>query len=92
MEYTYLLSGEGNKKQTDYNQSENNKPTKVRLSPQYRKLVIREINKVLDDYRIYGEEWNIEIFIDLIKDNLSRNAAIELIKRLEQTFISEWND
>lgn len=65
---------------------------KVKLSPRYRKLVIQEINKVLDNYRIYGEEWNIEILIDLIKDNLSRNATIELIKRLESIPISEWND
>ena len=67
-------------------------PTKIKLSPRYRKLVIQELNKVLDDYKIYGKEWTIEILIDLIKDNLFLKESIELIERLEQSPISDWNE
>ena len=67
-------------------------PTKIKLSPRYRKLVIQELNKVLDDYKIYGKEWTIEILIDLIQNNLYMKDSIELIERLEQSPISDWND
>lgn len=67
-------------------------PTKIKLSPRYRKLVIQELNKVLDDYKIYGKEWTIEILIELIQDNLYLKDSIELIERLEQSPISDWNE
>lgn len=66
--------------------------TKIKLSPRYRKLVIQELNKVLDDYKIYGKEWTIEILIELIQDNLYLKDSIELIERLEQSPISDWNE
>ena len=68
------------------------KGVKVRLSPNYRRCVVKELNRVLDEFRIYGPEWNKEIIIDLIVDNLSRNETIDLIDRIEKKPISEWND
>ena len=68
------------------------KEIKIVLSDRKIKMVVKDINKVLDEHRIYGPEWNIEVLKELIIDNLSRNNAIELIKRLEETKISEWND
>ena len=64
----------------------------VKLSPRYRKMVIQELNKVLDDFKIYGKEWTIEILIDLIHDNLFLQDSIDLIERLEQSPISDWNE
>lgn len=66
--------------------------TKIKLSPRYRKLVIQELNKVLDEYKIYGKEWTIEILIEFIQDNLYLKDSIELIERLEKSTISDWNE
>ena len=64
----------------------------VTLSDRYKKLVIQDLNKVLDEYKIFGKEWVIEILIDLITDNLYKKDTIELINRLEQLPISDWNE
>lgn len=64
----------------------------VTLSDRYKKLVIKDLNKVLDDYKIIGKEWCIEIIIALIQDNLFRKETIELIKRIEESPISDWNE
>ena len=64
----------------------------VTLSDRYKKLVIKDLNKVLDDYKIIGKEWCIEIIIALIQDNLFKKETIELIERLEQLPISDWNE
>ena len=64
----------------------------VTLSDRYKKLVIKDLNKVLDDYKIIGKEWCIEIIIALIQDNLFKKETIELIERLEQSPISDWNE
>lgn len=66
--------------------------TKIKLSPRYRKLVIQELNKVLDEYKIYGKEWTIEILIEFIQNNLYLKDSIELIERLEKSTISDWNE
>lgn len=66
--------------------------TKIKLSPRYKKFVIQQLNKVLDECKIYGKEWTIEILIALIQDNLFLKDSIELIERLEQSQISDWNE
>ena len=65
---------------------------KVQLSERKIKMVVKELNKVLDDNNIYGQEWNKQVIEALILDNLTRNKTIELLKELEQKPISEWND
>ena len=64
----------------------------VTLSDRYKKLVIKDLNKVLDDYKISGKEWCIEIIIAFIQDNLFRKETTELIKRIEESPISDWNE
>ena len=66
--------------------------TLVKLADREVKLVVQEINKVLDEHKIIGAEFNKEILLELIKDNLSRTQTLDLIKRIEETPISEWND
>lgn len=64
----------------------------VTLSDRYKKLVIKDLNKVLDDYKIIGKEWCMEIIIAFIQDNLFRKETTELIERIEQSPISDWNE
>lgn len=66
--------------------------TLVKLADRKIKLVIKDLNKVLDEHNIIGAEFNKEILLELIKDNLSRTQTLDLIKRIEETPISEWND
>lgn len=64
----------------------------VRLAPQKVSVVVNKLNKVLDEERIFGQEWNKQVIKDLIISNLSKNTTLELIKELEQMPISDWND
>lgn len=64
----------------------------IQLADRKVKFVVQRLNEVLDEERIYGTEWNTQVLIELIKDNLSRKATLELIKRIEETPIEEWND
>lgn len=66
--------------------------TLVKLADRKIKLVIKDLSKVLDEHKIIGAEFNKEILLELIKDNLSRTQTLDLIKRIEETPISEWND
>lgn len=65
---------------------------KVKLSSNYIKLVVKQLNQVLDNNRIYGQEWNKQVIKELILDNLTKDTSIELIEELNKTSISEWND
>ena len=65
---------------------------KIKLAPRKVKLCVQDINKVLDEHRIYGQEWNKQVIKELILDNLTKDTTIELMKELEETPISEWND
>lgn len=64
----------------------------IKLADRKVRFVVQRLNEVLDEERIFGSEWNEEVLLELIKDNLSRNATLDLIKRIEETPISEWND
>lgn len=68
------------------------KKVKVRLSERYVKLVVKNLNDVLDEYRVFGQEWNRQVIKELILQNLTKDEALKLIKELENTKISEWND
>ena len=64
----------------------------VKLSERKVMLVLKQLNKVLDDNGIFGQEWNKEVIKALIIDNLTLNKTTELIKELEDMPISDWND
>ena len=64
----------------------------VKLSERKVMLVLKQLNKVLDDNGIFGQEWNKEVIKALIIDNLTLNKTTELIKELEEMPISDWND
>lgn len=66
--------------------------TLVKLADRQIELVVKDLNKVLDEHKIYGAEFNKQVLLELIKDNLSRTQTLDLIKRIEETPISEWND
>lgn len=68
------------------------KTVKVKLNPRYIKLCIKDLNEVLDEHRIFGQEWNKQVIKELILDNLTKDTAIQLIDELNNTSISEWND
>lgn len=65
---------------------------KIKLAERKVKLIVKELNKVLDNNYVYGQEWNKQVIKELILDNLTKDTAIELIDELEKTTISEWND
>lgn len=64
----------------------------VGLAPRKVKLTVSRLNQVLDDERIYGQEWNKQVIKELILENLTKDTTIDLIKELEELPISEWND
>ncbi len=64
----------------------------VKLADREVKRVVTELNKVLDDNKIIGAEFNKQVILELILQNLSKNQSIDLIKRIEETPISQWND
>lgn len=66
--------------------------TIVKLADREVKRVVTELNKVLDDNKIIGAEFNKQVILELILQNLSKNQSIDLIKRIEETPISQWND
>ncbi len=66
--------------------------TIVKLADREVKRVVAELNKVLDDNKIIGAEFNKQVILELILQNLSKNQSIDLIKRIEETPISQWND
>lgn len=68
------------------------KQVKVGLNPRKVKLTVSRLNQVLDEERIYGQEWNKQVIKELILENLTKNTTIDLIKELEELPISEWND
>lgn len=65
---------------------------KVQLSDRKVMQVVKELNKVLDDNQVIGQEWNKQVIKELIKQNLFRKTTIELIDELNKMPISEWND
>lgn len=66
--------------------------TIVKLADREVKRVVTELNKVLDDNNIIGAEFNKQVILELILQNLSKTQSIDLIKRIEETPISQWND
>ena len=64
----------------------------MRLADRKIRLVVNRLNKVLDEERIYGQEFNKEIIKALILDNLTKKKTCELIDELNNTPISDWND
>lgn len=65
---------------------------KVQLSDRKVMQVVKDLNKVLDDNQVIGQEWNKQVIKELIKQNLFRKTTIELIEELNKMPISEWND
>lgn len=63
---------------------------KVKLNERKVKLVVKQLNEVLDYNKIFGREFNKQIIKELIIQNLTKDGAIELIKELENTPISKW--
>ena len=68
------------------------KEFKIELSERKLKMVVQDLNKVLDEHKIFGSEFNKEVLQLLIMENLSRKETLDLIKRLEAEPISNWND
>lgn len=66
--------------------------TLIRLAERKIKMVVDRLNEVLDDEQIYGSEFNKEVILELIIQNLSKDQSLDLIKRIEETPISKWND
>lgn len=64
----------------------------VKLAPRKIKMVVQDLNQVLDSHMIYGAEFNKEVILALIQDNLSRTQTADLIKRIEEAPMSDWND
>ena len=65
---------------------------KVKLADRQVKLVVKDLNKVLDEHRVFGQEWNKQVIKELILQNLSKDTAIKLIDELNELPISDWND
>ena len=65
---------------------------KVKLSQRYVEKVVAQLNEILDKNYIYGKEYNKQVIKQLIIENLSKNAACELIEEIEQTSIAEFRD
>lgn len=65
---------------------------KVKLADRKIKMVVKDLNKVLDQHQIFGAEFNMEVIKALILDNLTVNQTTELMKRIDETPISEWRD
>lgn len=63
----------------------------VKLDKRKINIIINELNKVLDDNKILSKEWTKEIIIAFIISNLTKNDTIDLIERIENISISEWN-
>ena len=68
------------------------KQVKVGLNPRKVKLTVSRLNQVLDDERIYGQEWNKKVIKELILENLTKDTTCDLIKELEELPISDFND
>ena len=64
----------------------------VKLADRKIEQVKQQINQVLDNNYIYGQEWNKEIIKAVILDNLTKDTTIKLIEELNQLPISSWND
>jgi len=64
----------------------------VKLAPRKIKMVVQDLNQVLDSHTIYGAEFNKEVILALIQSNLSRTQTADLIKRIEEAPMSDWND
>ena len=64
----------------------------VKLDERKVKMCVTDLNKVLDEHKIFGKTFNKQVIKQLILENLSKKATIELIKELEETPISDWND
>lgn len=65
---------------------------KITLAERKIKLVLARLNNVLNEERIYGQEFNKQIIKALIIDNLTKNTTLDLMKELEEMPISQWND
>ena len=65
---------------------------KVKLSERKVDLVVNQLNEILDNNEIFGKEFTIQILIKFIQQNLYRKHTLELIKRLEESPISDWNE
>lgn len=65
---------------------------KVRLAERMIKIVVKQLNDVLDENNILGQEFNKQVIKELILQNLTRNTTIELMKEIEETPICEFND
>ncbi len=65
---------------------------KIKLADRQVKLVVKDLNKVLDEHRVFGQEWNKQVIKELILQNLSKDTAIKLIDELNELPISDWND
>lgn len=65
---------------------------KVKLGEQKKKLIVAELNNVMDDHLnvTSSKNWTIDIIEEFIIQNLSKNDTIELIDRLNQLPISRW--
>ena len=66
--------------------------TKVKMSDRHIALVVNEINKVLDEYVVFGQEWNKNVIKYLILSNLTKKTTLKLMEELNKLPISEWND
>lgn len=64
----------------------------VTLSDRKVRLVVNELNKVLDSEKIIGQTFNKQVIKALILDNLTRNTTISLMEELNNLPISEWGD
>ena len=65
---------------------------KIKLADRQVKLVVQDLNRVLDEHRVYGQEWNKQVIKELILQNLTRDTSIKLIDELSKLPISDWND
>ena len=65
---------------------------KVKLGEQKKKLIVAELNNVMDDHLnvTSSKDWTMDIIEEFIIQNLSKNDTIELIDRLNQLPISRW--
>jgi hypothetical protein len=65
---------------------------KVKLGEQKKKLIVAELNNVMDDHLnvTSSKDWTMDIIEEFIIQNLSKNDTIELIDRLNELPISRW--
>ena len=66
--------------------------TIVKLADRKIKLVVKDLNKVLDSHKVFGQEWNKQVIKELILQNLTLNTTTQLMKELDELPISDWND